>query len=88
MASTPLVDVVSKWSIATKELIPVVLASMPWGSRWHGCLVMAQAVVEVISVGYSKDPLLMQLLHYLFSVLVQYEFSFSNSHSREIECRG
>ena len=55
-----------KWSIVAKELIPIVLASMLWGSRWQGCLVMAYcdnlAVVEVINAGYSKDSLLMQLL--------------------------
>lgn len=74
----------SKWSIATKELIPVVLASMLWGSGWHGYLVMAHcdnlAVVEVINTGYSKDPLLMQLLRCLFFVLVQYEFSLRVIH--------
>ena len=44
-----------KWSIAAKELVPVVLASMLWGSRWQGRLVVAHcdnlAVVEVINAG-------------------------------------
>ena len=77
-------DAVSKWSIATIELIAVVLASMLWGSGWHGCLVMAHCdnltVVEVINAGYSKDPLLMQLLHCLFFLLVQYEVSLRAIH--------
>ena len=34
-------DAMGKWSIAVKELIPIVLASMLWGSRWQGCLVIA-----------------------------------------------
>ena len=33
------------------------------------------AVVEVVNAGYSKDPLLMQLLRCLFFVWAQHEFS-------------
>ena len=73
-----------KWSIAAKELVPVVLASMPWGSRWQGRLVVAHcdnlAVVEVINAGYSKDSQLMQLLHCLFFVLAQHELSLRATH--------
>ena len=72
----------SKWLIATKELISV--ASMLWGLRWHCCLVMAHCdnlvVVEAINAGYGKDPLLMQLLHCLCFILVQYEFSLKAIH--------
>ena len=73
-----------KWSIAAKELIPIVLASMLRGSRWQGCLVIAHcnnlAVVEVINAGYCKDPLLMQLLRCHFFVQAHHEFSLKAIH--------
>ena len=77
-------DAMGKWSIAAKELIPTVLASMLWGSRWQGCLVIAHcdnlAVVEVINAGYCKDPQLMQLLRCLFFVLAHHKFSLKAIH--------
>ena len=46
--------------IAVKETIPIVLARLLWGKRWHGKLVLAHcdnlAVVQVINAGYCKDP--------------------------------
>ena len=75
------------WSIAAKELVPVVLAGVLWGKGWQGRSVVAfcdnAAVVEVVNAGYSKDPLLMQLLRCLFFVRAQHEFSLRSEHPRE-----
>ena len=80
----PWLSTMGKWSIAAKELVPVVLASMVWGRSWQGSLVVTHcdnvAVVEVINAGYSKDPLLMQLLRCLFFILAQHEFSLRAEH--------
>lgn len=59
-------DSTQGWSTAQKELLPIVLAAMLWGKVWRGKAVLAhcdnQAVVEVVSSGYSKDSVMMQLI--------------------------
>ena len=47
-------------SIATKELVPIVMACVLWGEAWWNQQIVAhcdnQAVVEVVNAGYCKDP--------------------------------
>ena len=48
-----------EWSIARKELFPIVLAVMLWGKAWKSGVILVhcdnQAAVEVINSGYSRD---------------------------------
>ena len=70
--------------IATKELLPIVLACLVWGKLWRnqGILVHSdnEAVVAVINSGYSKDSSLMQLLRCLFFIKAYFEISLSAIH--------
>ena len=60
-------------SIATKELVPIVMACVLWGEAWWNQQIVAhcdnQAVVEVVNAGYCRDSALMQLLRCLFDGL-------------------
>ena len=57
------------WSIAAKELLPILLAAGTWGKNWKGALVLFQrdnqAVVAVLRSRYSHDSTLMHLLRCL-----------------------
>jgi len=64
---------ISHWSIAAKEVVPIVIASIIWGDQWNNKSVLFhcdnQAVVEVINSGSSKDDILiMHLLRCLFFI--------------------
>ena len=73
-----------EWSIAYKELLPIVLACMVWGHRWtkHRIVVHCdnEAVVEVVAAGYSKEMNLMHLLRCLFLVTAVPELSLRSVH--------
>ena len=73
-----------QWSIAAKELTPIVMATALWGNLWRGKIVLVhcddQAVVEVVNAGYSKDPLLMQLLRCLFFIMAYFEITVRANH--------
>ena len=73
-----------EWSIAYKELLPIVLACMVWGHRWtkHRIVVHCdnEAVVEVVAAGYSKEMNLMHLLRCLFLVTAVHELSLRSVH--------
>lgn len=75
---------VSKWSIAAKELVPIILARVLWGIEWHNKLILVhcdnQAVVEVVNRGYSKDSTLMQMLRCIFFVAALFEFTIRAVH--------
>ena len=67
------------WSIAQKELLPVVLACMIQGHQWRGSRIVVycdnEAVVEMLGAGYSKEPNLMHLLRCVFLVAAFNELS-------------
>ena len=73
-----------QWSIARKELLPIVIACIVWGRSWKGEVVVAhcdnQAVVEVINAGSCKDPGLMQLLRCLFFVSAHWRVTIRAIH--------
>jgi len=73
-----------EWSIARKELIPIVIACMVWGQQWWQQRVRVHcdnaAVVEVIKVGYSKEPYLMHLLWCIFFITAFYELTLLPIH--------
>ena len=66
-------------SIEAKELLPIVMACMVWGTTWSKNAVLVhcanQAVVEVVNPGYCKDPQLMQLLRCLFFIITLFKIS-------------
>ena len=70
--------------IATKELLPVVLACLVWGRLWRSQHVLVhcdnQAVVSVVNSGYSKDSSLMQLLRCLFFIKASFKISLNAIH--------
>ena len=76
--------------IATKELLPVVLAWHQWGRFWRGqpwCTVIVKLCCLVNS-GYSKDSSLMQLLCWLFFTKASFEISstcvFCSGHQNKL----
>lgn len=70
--------------IAAKELIPILVAAVVWGTNWGGCKVVARcdnmAVVEAINRRYCKDANLMQLLRGLYFIEARRHFHLSASH--------
>ena len=75
-----------EWSIARKELLPIVIACMVWGQRWKQQTVRVHcdnaAVVEVIRAGYAKDPHLLQLLRCVFFITAFLKLSYFQFMSR------
>ena len=71
-------------SIALKELVPIVMACLIWGSRWRGRALVFhcdnQAVVEVVNAGVGKDPELMQLMRCLFFVRAHFVITARATH--------
>ena len=62
-------DTCTSWehkSIAVLELLPIAVACMVWGQQWKESLVVVhcdnQAVVCIVSSGYSKDKESMHLI--------------------------
>ena len=80
-----------EWSIARKELIPIVAASMVWGQRWRQQRVRVhcdnEAVVEVIKAGYSREPYLMHLLRCVFFITTFHEITMFPVHIPGLENR-
>ena len=71
-------------NIATKELLPILIAGAIWGHEWQGCTVKTfcdnAAVVAVVNSRYSKDKNLMHLLRCLFFIEAQFQFRLSAAH--------
>ena len=61
----------SDWTIAPKELLPIVCSLAIWGKHWSGSRVECRcdnaAVVAVVNSGKAKDSTLLHLLRCLFS---------------------
>ena len=77
-------DVFAERSIVAKELLPIVLACIVWGTNWRHQRVLAhcdnQSVVDVVNSGYSKDAHLMHLLRSLFFITAHLQFSLTAVH--------
>lgn len=71
-------------SIAVKELLPIIIAAVIWGSKWRGLSVCARsdnkAVVDVLKARSCKDKDLMQLLRSLFFLEATHQFQLSAVH--------
>ena len=70
-----------KWSIAAKELYPIVVSAQIWGEQWTGLRVMVNcdnwSTVGAINKGYSKKVVIGNLLR----VLIYYSM-INNFHLR------
>ena len=66
--------------ITVKELLPIVLAVAMWGKEWKSRPICCQcdnaAVVAVMKSGWSKNPLVMQLLRSLFFLAAKRGFCY------------
>ena len=71
-------------SIATKELVPIVLAAAVWGSQWSASHILCKcdnaAVVAVINKGSCRDQSLMHLMRCLTFYAAVFNFSISAVH--------
>ena len=72
------------YPIATKELIPIILAAIAWGKTWQGSTILARcdnaAVVAVINSRYSRDEQLMHLLRCLFFTEAKFQIQIIAEH--------
>ena len=72
-------------SMAAKELFPIVLAPLLWGSMWQGLMVLCLcdngAVVEVVNRHSARDPLFCHLLQCLFYASVRFDFRVTAQHT-------
>jgi hypothetical protein len=73
-----------EWSIAPKELLPILFAVAVWGSDWAGKLIECycdnMAVVDVINAARCKDPGLMHLLRCLFFMAAHFNVTVRAHH--------
>ena len=71
-------------NIATKELVPIVAATVLWGQRWRGQSVRCQcdnmAVVAAINSGRAKFPPLNRLLRCMYFFCAHFNISVSAEH--------
>ena len=72
------------FSIAIKELIPVVVAAAVFGFKWKGHLIQFSvdniAVVHILNTTYSKDAHLMHLIRILVFLAAHFDFWFVAKH--------
>ena len=73
-----------EFSIAVKELFPVVIAAAIYGKYWSGQLVQFSvdnaAVVHVLKATYSRESHLMHLIRVLVFLASHFKFWFTASH--------
>ena len=78
-----------KTNIATRELIPIVMAAAMWGRFWEGQVVCCrcdnEAVVAVLTSRTSRDPDLMHLLRCLALFEAKLSFRVVASHIPGVE---
>lgn len=71
-------------NIASKELVPIIIAAVLWGGKWRGGRLTAHcdnsAVVAVINSRSSKDPSIMQMLRCLFFIEAHHQFEVVSRH--------
>ena len=76
-------------NIATKEMIPIVLACAMWGRQWQGLVVQFrcdnQAVVAVLRSRTSKDSSLMHSLRCLAFLEAHFAFMITAIHIPGVE---
>lgn len=75
-----------EYHISVKEMVPVVVATVVWGSKWRGLSVQFHsdnsAVVALLNTGSVQDDSLMYLMRCQALVTARCNFIFSSSHIR------
>ena len=70
--------------IATKELVPIVMAAATWGPQWNGQRVCFHsdnmAVVAVINCNSTREPSMMHSLGCLCFFAAYYQFQYMAEH--------
>ena len=78
-----------QFSIAYKELFPIVIAARVWGGQWRQRSVCFHcdnlAVVCILNSRTSKDPLIMHLLRNLLMSAAYFGFAFCAQHVPGVE---
>ena len=73
-----------EFSIAYKELFPIVIAAHIWGNSWEGKLVCFrsdnEAVVSIVNTRTSRVPCIMKLVRSLLMCAARFGFSFNAQH--------
>ena len=73
-----------KSASATKELLPILLASATWEKYWRGEIVLFrcdnQTVVSALAKSSSRDEIVMQLLRVLHFLAIFYSFTWVSMH--------
>jgi hypothetical protein len=74
----------SKFSIAFKELYPIVVAALLYGPSWGQKRILFRcdniATVWAINKGRSHSPAMMQLMRRLVLVAAEWNFAFASEH--------
>ena len=77
------------FSIAYKELFPIVIAAIIWGGLWGQRTVCFHcdnlAVVTILNSRTSKDSLIMHLLRNLLMSAAYFDFTFCAQHVPGVE---
>ena len=75
------------WSgvnIAAKEMVPVVISVAVWGQQWVGHTLLVRsdnmAVVQALTVGTARDPLLMHLLRCMHFFTASHQIGIQARH--------
>ena len=72
------------WSIEAKELFPILVAAQVWGSSWETLRVVVlcdnASVVGAINKGYSKVPLIGDMIRVLIYYSMHYNFLLRAEH--------
>lgn len=75
-----------QFSIAFKELVPILIAALVWGKGWEGQRVLSfcdnEAVVHMIASRSSENAELMHLLRCLFFIEATWQFTLLARHVR------
>ena len=70
--------------IVLKELLPIVVATVVWGSAWQAQKILChcdnQAVVAVLRSRTSKHPHIMHMLRCLFFIEASYGFELASAY--------
>ena len=77
------------WSIAAKELVPIIMGLAAWGSFWRGCRVLCrcdnQVVVASLRSRSSKDKQVMHLLRSLLFIEAHYQCYIHSDYISTVE---
>ena len=71
-------------NIATKELVPIILALGVWGKRWRNQYVLIRcdnrAIVDILQAKTSKDSIIMHMLRCLHFLCATQEIRITATH--------